>query len=244
MMAPPAREKVDMNCISDAIQLVNKNLVPMILSALVVLSAGVILGVVGQVITFPIISGMMTATRVESIILSPLYWLAIMLQSLIGVFAYPLMISYHGMALKLHDKQYADVGDLFKFEGAYFKLLLLYLLVMVATFIGSLFCLIPGLIIGLFGNLVMLHVFIKKVSFSDALNEVFDACKPMFGSVVGVLFVSLLLGLAGVIGCYIGVLYTYPIFCATVAIVYRRIFPVASEATLGTSGTYFRPPAN
>jgi len=69
----------------------------------------------------------------------------------------------------------------------------------------------------------------RKLSGLDAVKLSFKAGKANFGGVVGLLALNALLGLAGVLLCFVGAYLYLPIAFASQAIAYRRVFPATSQ---------------
>jgi len=65
----------------------------------------------------------------------------------------------------------------------------------------------------------------RKLSGWDAIKLSARASMKNFGGMLGLILLNFLLGLLGVLACYVGVFFVMPISFAGYAAAYRRIFP-------------------
>lgn len=66
----------------------------------------------------------------------------------------------------------------------------------------------------------------------DAVKLSFRAAKANFLGLLGLSFLSFLLGIAGVLCCYVGMFLVFPISFAGIASAYERVFGLSSEAPI------------
>ena len=65
----------------------------------------------------------------------------------------------------------------------------------------------------------------RKLSGLDAIKLSFKAGKANAGGILGLLVLNALLGIVGVLCCFVGVYFYLPVSFASMAIAYRRVFP-------------------
>ncbi len=143
------------------------------------------------------------------------------------------------MALKQLRGQQISVGDLFTAGDVLVPLFLSMLLYGLSVGGGLLLCIVPGFLIG---GLMMLAPMIivdkRETSPTAALKASWNALKPEMLSAALFMFVLGLVSISGLIGCGVGLLFTYPLFPISHAILYRDFFGLGNveSAEPGLSG--------
>lgn len=120
--------------------------------------------------------------------------------------------------------EYIDVGMMFEpFRrfGTLFLVNLLYTLISTAS---ALACLLPALYFVPVLVLMPTVAYLKKVGPLDALSLTFDACRSHWLGLLGLSIVLLLILVAGLCACLVGVLFAWPLVCVVLAIHYRAFF--------------------
>ena len=99
-------------------------------------------------------------------------------------------------------------------------LLLGWVLVVTLVFIAVML-LLQGLFLFVFPLIVD-----RELSGWEAVTTSFRAAFANLGGVLAIIFLEFLLGLAGVLACYVGVIFVLPISYAMTAVAYRQVFPI------------------
>jgi uncharacterized membrane protein len=172
---------------------------------------------------------------------SPLYWLMILGSTLMGAFAYPLLVGLTRVALrKMRGELGAGIGQMFELQGAYWRLVGLGLFWVVGFSIGLALCVVPGLVwyaLTLPAGLIVVE---QNKSAMEALSMSFSAMQNYIGVGMLICVAGLALAIAGVCLCGIGMLFLGPPLYVAGAAVYRRLFP--EPVSFGNPGDYYRPP--
>jgi len=149
-------------------------------------------------------------------------------------FAYVLWGGLDWLFLKLVRGQCAEFGDVFAgFSLAFVPLLLFSLVAQLLTAIGFVLLILPGIYLMvswlLFGPLLILD---KRLEFWPAMELSRKVVSKHWWQVFGLLLVSLLVMLAGVLACGVGLFVAMPIVMAATVCAYEDIFgnPAARPA--------------
>lgn len=149
------------------------------------------------------------------------------------------------MAIKQVRGEAIAVGDIFTVTDVLPNLLVAAILTGLATAIASLFCVIPGFVVGGLLMLTIPLVVDRRMAAMDAMKASWDALKgDVVMATVFYLVVSIIAQL-GAIACYVGLLFTLPLMPLSIAIVYRDFFLAPTAATTGAydaPGTVPPPP--
>ncbi len=124
--------------------------------------------------------------------------------------------------LGIADGQPTTIGSFFKprYIG---PMILLTLIVGVLVGIGSVFCVIPGLIVALFAIFAHPILVDRNLSPIDSIKASIDIVKANVGQVILVWLVAGLIGAAGALACGVGVLVSAPVASLMVVYTYRRL---------------------
>lgn len=116
----------------------------------------------------------------------------------------------------------AEIGQMFSAGDAILNLIVAGILTTIATSLGFLACIVPGLLLsGLFMFVTPLIVD-KKQGALEAIGNSFNALKPQMLMAVLFLIVVVLVGALGALACGVGVLVTAPLALLAVAITYNN----------------------
>lgn len=145
----------------------------------------------------------------------------------IGSFAASLLISALGAgmikcALNLVDGREVVVGDVFGYVAKP-NVFATAALIAVATFVGTLLCVLPGIIVSFLTTFAMFYVVDKGKSPTDAIR----ASISLMTSRLGDMIIFFLLGIAciivGVIACGIGIFVAAPVVAIAAAFTFRTL---------------------
>ena len=114
-----------------------------------------------------------------------------------------------------------DIGDLFKGLKFWLDGLLASIVISAIVFIGSLLCIIPGLVAMAAFMFTFHFIFDKKMAFWDAMMASHEVVKKDYFGYTIFLLALVLLNLVGVLACFIGVFVTIPWGHAAVTAAYR-----------------------
>jgi len=122
------------------------------------------------------------------------------------------------------------IEDLFTVTDVWFDLLLCSLLYGVAIFIGSMFCVIPGLIVSSLFMLGIPLVVEGRLPATGALIQSWNALKSQWLMATVFHLVLILLLHSGLVLCFVGILMTGPIYSLSLAILYHDFFPASGTS--------------
>lgn len=135
------------------------------------------------------------------------------LSGLLGIFVAPLYVGIIYMANKAELKEKPEISDLFIGYRQNFVNILIYALISsVILGISLAMCLIPVFFVlplFLLGYPILLF---ENATFSEALSKSFNIAKENYGVFLGASFLGILISMAGMILCGIGIIATAPFF--------------------------------
>jgi len=118
-----------------------------------------------------------------------------------------------------------QIEDLFSVTDCWFDLLLAALLLGAAMALGTVLCVIPGLIVfGLFMLGIPLVVE-GRLPATGALIQSWEALKAQWLTVTVFHIFLILVTMSGVLLCFVGVFFTGPLYALSIAILYHDFFP-------------------
>jgi len=143
------------------------------------------------------------------------------------------------MATKQMRGQAIAIGDLFDFGDVAAQAIIAGILLSLMIYIGTILCILPGLVLG--GLLMFTFPLIvdKKMSAIEAISTSINALKgqwlmaTVFALVVGILYAI------GIFFCFVGVLVSAPIALLSVNVLYRNFFIGSSSPP--SAGQTFEP---
>ena len=153
-----------------------------------------------------------------------------------GILAGPMIAGLTLMTIRIYDGEKVEIGDVFQgfqfFLPSFlfilvwgFIILLAALLLEMIPILGILAGNIPGLVFGTLLIFAMPMIVDKKMDFWAASMASIDKVKPLFWPLLGLYVVGQLIGSAGLILCFIGVILTMPISYCIFTAAYRNFFP-------------------
>lgn len=154
------------------------------------------------------------------------------------------------MALKQVRGQEIQTNDLFSAGDVTGPAIVTQLVYGIATYIGTLLCIIPGLIVAGRGMLAMPLTVDRGEAGIGAFQKSWEALKNDTLNAVLFLFAAAIVSSLGALACGIGAIFTAPIFPLALAITYRDFFDTESglrgptlDMPLPPQSAYGTPPA-
>jgi uncharacterized membrane protein len=135
----------------------------------------------------------------------------------------PLQVGFHLHIMKKMYNKRSDIGDLFKGFDYFVPAFVAALLIGIFVFVGSLLCIIPGLVVAAVCKFTYLFILDKRMDFWPAIEASHNVTKnDYFG------FTLFLLALAGInilgfLCCIVGLLVTVPLSLAAITVAYQEI---------------------
>ncbi len=132
------------------------------------------------------------------------------------------------MAIRQIRGENIAVGDFFKIfdvAGALIgSVFLVGFAVVGAAIVGLILCGLPGLVVGSLLMLTVPLIVDRRIGSMEAIKLSWNALKPHWLMATLFYLVVSFIGNIGSIACYIGVLFTFPIFILSIALLYRDFF--------------------
>jgi hypothetical protein len=135
----------------------------------------------------------------------------------------PLMVGFHFACMRKIVSGRLDVADIFKGFNFFVPAFLAMVVISVFTFLGFLFCIIPGLVLVAMYQFTYLFIFDKKLEFWPAMQASHELVKKDYFGFTLFIFVLGLLNFAGALLCLIGVLVTFPLYFGAVTAAYKDL---------------------
>ncbi len=161
----------------------------------------------------------------------------------IAGFAIGLLANAGLMKMAIHQVRsgQAEIAKLFDITDIIAPILVAGILVSLATGLGFIACIIPGVIMALGFSMYTPLLVDQKADAIDSIKRSWEACKPHLGALFLLFFVLGLINLAGLCACGLGLLVTYPLTQIAIALTYRNLFGVGrSEGDMARPN--FPPP--
>lgn len=151
------------------------------------------------------------------------------------VLAGPLTLGLYKMVQAALRGQPVEFGDLFSGFQKFLPAFLANLIITVFSAIGMIFCIIPGLLIGILYIPTYLFILDDNLEFWNAMEASRKMVMNNFGQWIILALVLFVLNLAGALVCCIGMAVTMPISMIAIAIAYTLEREAASGTTPGSS---------
>lgn len=116
-----------------------------------------------------------------------------------------------------------DFADLFQGFNFFVPALVAGLLIAVFTFIGSLFCIIPGLVVAAMYKFSYLFIVDRKLDFWPAMQASHAIVKQDYLGFTLFLLAQVLINILGILCCIVGILVTIPLSYAAIVVAYRDV---------------------
>jgi uncharacterized membrane protein len=135
----------------------------------------------------------------------------------------PLMAGFHIACIRKLMSGKTEVGDLFKAFNRFGATLLACLVISVFTFLGSLLCVIPGLILFAMYQFTYLFIVDRKMDFWPAMQASHELVKKDYFGFTLFLLTQILINIGGFLACFVGLLITVPLSIAAITVAYRDL---------------------
>jgi uncharacterized membrane protein len=134
-----------------------------------------------------------------------------------------LFAGFHIYTIKKMTGRRAEFGDLFKGFNYFIPTLVASLLIGVFTFIGTIFCIIPGLVVAAALKFTYLFIVDKRMDFWPAMQASHDVVKQDYFGFTMFLILAFLVNVLGFLCCVVGLLVTFPLTIAAITVAYQEI---------------------
>lgn len=134
-----------------------------------------------------------------------------------------LIAGFHFYFLKRLAGRNPEFADLFKGFNFFIPTLVASLLIGVFVFLGTLLCIIPGLVVAAMYKFTYLFIIDKRMDFWPAMQASHAVTKNDYFGFTMFLLLTVLLNLLGFICCIVGLLVTIPITFAAITIAYQEL---------------------
>jgi len=135
----------------------------------------------------------------------------------------PMMAGFHIYCMKKMLNRPAEFADLFKGFNLFVPTLVAFLLITLFTTLGTIACIIPGLVIAAMYKFTYLFILDKRMDFWPAMQASHAVVKNDYVGFTLFLVVLGLINLLGVLCCIVGVFVTIPLSIAAITAAYRDI---------------------
>lgn len=119
----------------------------------------------------------------------------------------------------------ANLGDMFSVMDVLPNLFIVSILSTIAIFVGALFCILPGLLIGALLMFAIPLIVDQRMGAIDAMKASIEALKSQMWMALAFAIVIGILGSIGIVLCCVGLLVTGPLSILSTATLYRDFFP-------------------
>jgi hypothetical protein len=134
-----------------------------------------------------------------------------------------LIAGFHIYTIKKMTGRRADFADLFKGFNFFIPTLVAMLLISVFTMIGTVFCIIPGLVVAAALKFTYLFIVDKRMDFWPAMQASHDIVKQDYFGFTVFLILAALVNVLGFLCCFFGLLVTFPLTIAAITVAYQEI---------------------
>jgi hypothetical protein len=134
-----------------------------------------------------------------------------------------LIAGFHIYTIKKMSGRPADFADLFKGFNFFIPTLVASLLIGAFTCIGTLFCIIPGLIVAAALKFTFLFIVDKRMDFWPAMQASHAVVKLDYFGFTMFLILAFLVNVLGLLCLVVGLLVTVPVTIAAITVAYKEI---------------------
>lgn len=145
----------------------------------------------------------------------------------------PLIAGFHIYTIKKLTGRHPQIGDLFQGFNFFLAALLASVVIGLFTFLGTLACIIPGLVIAAMYKFTFLFIVDKRMDFWQAMQASHAVVKNDYFGFTIFLILAFLVNVLGALCLVVGLLVTIPLTFAAITIAYREI--VGFEPQTATS---------
>jgi uncharacterized membrane protein len=141
------------------------------------------------------------------------------------------MVGFHIYCMKRMFNRQAEFADLFKGFNYLVPSLVASLLISLFVALGTLACIIPGLVLAAMYKFTYLFIYDKHMDFWPAMQASHAVVKNDYVGFTLFLVVLGLINLLGVLCCIVGIFVTIPLSVAAITVAYRDIVGFETATT-------------
>jgi uncharacterized membrane protein len=135
----------------------------------------------------------------------------------------PLMAGFHLAFMRKLVRGTVDIGDLFKGFNFFVPALIASLAIHVITFVGFLFCIIPGLVLAAMYMFTFLFIIDKRMDFWEAMKASHEIVRNDYVGFTLFLITGGLVTLLGLLCLVVGIFIAIPVVVAAITVAYKEI---------------------
>jgi uncharacterized membrane protein len=135
----------------------------------------------------------------------------------------PLQVGLHRFCAKKLYNRGAEIGDLFKGFDYFLAAFVASLIIGVFIFVGSLLCVIPGLVVASMYKFTYLFIMDKRMDFWPAMEASHSVVKNDYFGFTMFLLAMVGINILGFLCCIVGMLVTLPMTIAAITVAYQEI---------------------
>jgi uncharacterized membrane protein len=208
----------------------SKNAVPLVVATLVFVVISALIGLLGNVVLQAVTPETITAYESGGSVFettSPSFGAASFfvaaLSTILSIVVGGVISSaYYPGLLEIADGRPVSFGSFFRPRNVV-AVILAALIIGVATYIGTLLCIIPGLLVTIFALYAEFAIVDRNLSAVDGIKTSVAITKANFGQTALAWLISLLLLVAGALLCGVGLLVTAPVASLFLVYTYRKL---------------------
>ena len=134
-----------------------------------------------------------------------------------------LIAGFHIYTMKKMLGRRAEFGDLFKGFNFFIPTLVASILIGLFTFLGTLACIIPGLVVAAMYKFTYLFIIDKRMDFWPAMQASHAVVKNDYFGFTMFLLLAVLVNILGALCCIVGLLVSIPVTFAAITVAYKEI---------------------
>ena len=135
----------------------------------------------------------------------------------------PLMAGFHFYCIKRLLGRQTEFADLFKGFNFFVPALVAFVVIMLFTCVGTMLCVIPGLVVAAMYKFTYLFIVDKRMDFWPAMQASHNVVRNDYFGFTMFLILMFLINLLGVLCCVVGVLVTIPLSFAAITVAYNEL---------------------
>jgi uncharacterized membrane protein len=134
-----------------------------------------------------------------------------------------LIAGFHVYTMKKLKGQRAEIGDFFQGFNFFIPTLVASILIGIFTFLGTVACIIPGLVIAAMYKFTYLFIIDKRMDFWQAMQASHAVVKNDYFGFTIFLVLAFLVNVLGALCLIVGLLVTIPMTFAAITVAYREV---------------------
>jgi len=135
----------------------------------------------------------------------------------------PMIAGFHIFTMKKLQGRPAEFADLFKGFNYFVPTLVATILIGLFTFVGTLACIIPGLVVAAMYKFTYLFIIDKRMDFWPAMQASHSIVKQDYFGFTMFLLAAVGINILGFLCCIVGIFVTIPITYAAITVAYHEI---------------------